>query len=145
MHEEKAPECFFKDSILTLTEAESRLSLGMTSNKTYHFQSTANHHRLFCPNFFSRKKYLWLRNTLPTYDLDICPNFHRFFFISLTSYDDNTIVFISIIFRNASKESLQKKRSGDGLIGEIENKFLIWFSSFIVFWFQWYAFMGLTM
>ena len=38
MHEEKAPECFFKDSILTLTEAESRLSLGMTSNKTYHFK-----------------------------------------------------------------------------------------------------------
>ena len=31
--------------ILTLTETESRLSLGMTSNKTYHFQTTANHHR----------------------------------------------------------------------------------------------------
>ena len=25
----------------------------------------------------------WLRNTLPTYDLDICPNFRSFFFISL--------------------------------------------------------------
>ena len=37
----------------------------------------------------------------------------------------NTIVFIYIIFRNARKKSLQKKRSGDGLIGEIENKFLI--------------------
>ena len=44
MHGEKAPECFFKD-ILTLIETESRLSLGMTSNKTYHFQTTANHHR----------------------------------------------------------------------------------------------------
>ena len=31
--------------ILTLRETESRLSLGMTSNKTYHFQTTANHHR----------------------------------------------------------------------------------------------------
>ena len=44
MYEEKAPECFFKD-ILTMRETESRLSLGMTSNKTYHFQTTANHHR----------------------------------------------------------------------------------------------------
>ena len=36
----------FRD-ILTLTgEAfKSRLSLGMPSNKTYHFQTTANHHR----------------------------------------------------------------------------------------------------
>ena len=40
----KSPRVFFKD-ILTLTEAEPRLSLGMTSNKTYHFQTTANHHR----------------------------------------------------------------------------------------------------
>ena len=44
MHEEKAPEHFFKD-ILIMTENESRLSLGMTSNKTYHFQTTANNHR----------------------------------------------------------------------------------------------------
>ena len=93
MHEEKAPECFFKD-ILTLTETESRLSLGMTSNKTYHFQTTANQHRFikvwtsiadvpnsnfFVQTFFMEK--VWLRNTLPsTYDLDICPNFRRFFF-----------------------------------------------------------------
>ena len=32
-------------NILTLTETESRLSFGMTSNKTYHFQITVNHHR----------------------------------------------------------------------------------------------------
>ena len=36
----------FRD-VLTLTETESRLSLGMTSNKTYHFQTTANHHRIY--------------------------------------------------------------------------------------------------
>ena len=91
MHEEKAPECFFKD-ILTMTETESRLSLGMTSNKTYHFQTTANHHRFIkvwtsiadlptskfvVQTFFLEK--VWLRNTLPTYDLDICPNFYSFF------------------------------------------------------------------
>ena len=44
MHEEKAQECSFKD-ILTMTETESGLSLGMASNKTYNFQTTANHHR----------------------------------------------------------------------------------------------------
>ena len=43
MHEDTPTE-IFRD-ILTLTETESRLSLGMTSNKTYHFQTTANHHR----------------------------------------------------------------------------------------------------
>ena len=70
--------------ILTLTETESRLSLGMTSNKTYHFQTTANHHRFikvwtsiadlptsifFVQTFFLEK--VRLKNTLPTYDLDI--------------------------------------------------------------------------
>jgi len=70
---------------------KSRLSLGMTSNKTYHFQTTANHHRFikvwtsiadlptskfFVQTFFLEK--VWLRNTLPTYDLDICPNFRSF-------------------------------------------------------------------
>ena len=44
MHAKKKPQTVFK-GILTLTETESRLSLGMTSNKTYHFQTTANHHR----------------------------------------------------------------------------------------------------
>ena len=58
---------------------KSRLSLGMTSNKTYHFQTTANHHRFikvwtsvvdlttskFGFWFFLEK--VWLRNTLPTY------------------------------------------------------------------------------
>jgi len=80
---------------------KSRLSLGMTSNKTYHFQTTANHHRFIkvwtsiadlptskfvVQTFFLEK--VWLRNTLPTYDLDICPNFRSFFFwISLqTTY-----------------------------------------------------------
>ena len=42
MHEE-TPQS--NKDILTLTETESRLLLGMTSNKTYHFQTTANHHR----------------------------------------------------------------------------------------------------
>ena len=37
MHEEKPPD--------TDRETESRLSLRMTSNKAYHFQSTANHYR----------------------------------------------------------------------------------------------------
>ena len=79
--------------ILTLTETESRLSLGMTSNKTYHFQTTANHHRFIkvwtsisdlptskfvVQTFFLEK--VWHRNTLPTYDLDICPNFRSFFY-----------------------------------------------------------------
>ena len=84
-------------AILTLTETESRLSLGMTSNKTYHFQTTANHHRFIkvwtsiadlpTSNFFVQTFFLekvWLRNTLPTYDLDICPNFRSFFFRSLS-------------------------------------------------------------
>ena len=31
----------------------------------------------FCPNFFLAK--VWLKNTLPTYSLDICPNFCSFF------------------------------------------------------------------
>ena len=76
---------------------KSRLSLGMTSNKTYHFQTTANHHRFIkvwtsiadlptskfvVQTFFLEK--VWLRNTLPTYDLDICPNFRSFFFGSLS-------------------------------------------------------------
>ena len=78
MHEEKAPECFFKDSILTLTEAESRLSLGMTSNKTYHFKPQPTiidlykygHPQLtylppfFCPNFFFGKS---MAQKYPTY------------------------------------------------------------------------------
>ena len=78
--------------ILTLTETESRLSLGMPSNKIYHFQTTANHHRFikvwtsiadlptskyFVQIFFL--KNVWLRNTLPTYDLAICPNLVAFF------------------------------------------------------------------
>ena len=34
---------------------------------------------------------VWLRNTLPTYDLDICPNFRSFFiWISLLSSDEGT-------------------------------------------------------
>ena len=88
----KNPQSVYRD-ILTLTETESRFSFRMTSNKAYHFQTTANHHRFikvwtsiddlptlifFCPNFFFLEK-VWLRNTLPTYDLDICPNFHSFF------------------------------------------------------------------
>ena len=31
----------------------------------------------FGPNFFLAKE--WLKNTLPTYSLDICPNFRSFF------------------------------------------------------------------
>ena len=30
----------------------------------------------FCPNFFLEK--VWLEDTLPTYSLDICPNFRSF-------------------------------------------------------------------
>ena len=65
MHEEKGPQCFFLKDILTLTETESRLSLGMTSNKTYHFQTTANHHRFilygypYLPKRFWSKLFLW--------------------------------------------------------------------------------------
>ena len=92
--------------ILTLTETESRLSLGMTSNKTYHFQTTANHHRFIkvwtsiadlptskfvVQTFFLEK--VWLRNTLPTYDLDICPNFRSFFFGSLSLAGIRKVVF----------------------------------------------------
>ena len=40
----KHQSILFKD-ILTMTETELRLSFGITSNKTYHFQTTANHHR----------------------------------------------------------------------------------------------------
>ena len=92
----------FRD-ILTLTgEAfKSRLSLGIASNKTYHFQTTANHHRFikvwtsiadlptskfFVQTFFLEK--VWLRNTLPSYDLEVRPNvrsFFSFFFIPLLS------------------------------------------------------------
>ena len=87
----KNPQSVYRD-ILTLTETESRLLLGMTSNKTYYFQTTANHHRfikvwtsiadlptskVFVQTFFFEK--VWLRNTLPTYDLAICPNFRSFF------------------------------------------------------------------
>ena len=96
MHEEKAPECVFKD-ILTMTETESRLSLGMTSNKTYHFQTTANHYRFikvwtsiadlptskfFVQTFFSEK--VWLESTLPTYSFDICPKIRSFFLRTLS-------------------------------------------------------------
>ena len=101
----KPQSVFFKD-ILTMTETESRLSLGMTSNKTYHFQTTANHHRFIkvwtsiadlptskfvVQTFFLEK--VWLRNTLPTYDLDICPNF-RSFFLGLSPYKHVCIVEI---------------------------------------------------
>ena len=81
---------------LIIREAlKSRLSLGMTSNKTYYFQTTANHHRfikvwtsiadlptskVFVQAFSFEK--VWLRNTLPSYDLDICPNFRSFFYLS---------------------------------------------------------------
>ena len=73
---------------------KSRLSLGMASNKTYHFQTTANHYRFIkvwtsiadlptsnflVQTFFGGK--VWLRNAQPTYDLDICPNFRSFFFL----------------------------------------------------------------
>ena len=91
MHEE-SPQRY-----LTLTETESRLSLGMTSDKTYHFQTTANHNRFIkvwtyiadlpTSNFFVQTFFLekvWLRNTVPTYDLDVCPNFQSFFFWSLS-------------------------------------------------------------
>ena len=37
MHEENPQSVLFRD-ILTLIETESRLSLGMTSNKTYRFK-----------------------------------------------------------------------------------------------------------
>ena len=85
---------FFKD-ILTVTETESRLSLGMTLNKTYHIQTTVNHHRfkkvwtsiadlptskIVVQTFFLEK--VWLRNTLPIYDLGICPIFFYFFYLS---------------------------------------------------------------
>ena len=87
----KPQSVFFKD-ILTMTETESRLSLGMTLNKTYHIQTTVNHHRFIkvwtsiadlpTSNFFVQTFFLekvWIRNTLSTYDLDICPNFRSFF------------------------------------------------------------------
>ena len=41
----KKPRVFLLRDILTLTETESRLSLGTTLDKTYHIQTTANHHR----------------------------------------------------------------------------------------------------
>ena len=34
--------------------------------------------KVFVQTFFFVEK-VWLRNTLPTYDLDICPNFRSFF------------------------------------------------------------------
>ena len=33
--------------------------------------------KIFVQTFFLAK--VWLKNTLPTYSLDICPNFHSFF------------------------------------------------------------------
>ena len=42
----------------------------------------------FVQTFFLEK--VWLRNTLPTYDLDICPNFRSFFiWISLLNQNRN--------------------------------------------------------
>ena len=91
MHEETPKSNRY---ILTLKETEARLSLGMTSNKTYHLQTTANHHRFikvwtsiadlptsnfFVQTFFMEK--VWLKNTLPTYSLDIRPNAHSFFIL----------------------------------------------------------------
>ena len=99
--------------ILTLTDTESRLSLAMTANETYHFQTTANHHRFikvwtsiadlptskyFVQTFFLKK--VWLRNTLPTYDLDICPNFRSFFiWISLLMKSLDDYVLLQVLFQ----------------------------------------------
>ena len=44
--------------------------------------------------FFFLKK-VWLRNTLPTYDLDICPKFHIFFLPS--PYLKNNITFFGLL------------------------------------------------
>ena len=100
----------------------------MTSNKTYHFQTTANYHRFikvwtsiadlptskkFSKLFFLKK--VWLRNNLPTYDFDICPNFHSFFFMIslLSSWKCNGLIF----FFSSSLESIhQGFRSSLGMI-----------------------------
>ena len=105
--------------LLIIREAfKSRLSLGMTSNKTYHFQTTANHHRFikvwtsisdlptsknFIQTFFLEK--VWLRITLPTYGLYICPNVCRFFYVSLLdnffwtlSPNHMSIINISVVY-----------------------------------------------
>ena len=39
-----------------------------------------------CPNFFSEK--VWLRNTLPTCSLDICPIFRSFIFLQASLIED---------------------------------------------------------
>ena len=93
MHKENR-QSVYRD-ILPLTLTKSRLSLGMTSNKTYHFPTTANHHRFIkvwtsiadlpTSKFFVQTIFLkkvWFRNSLPTYDLDIYPNFRIFFYLS---------------------------------------------------------------
>ena len=64
--------------ILTLTETESRLSLGMTSNKIDSMDIHSTYLKIFCSNFFFAKSMVI--KTLPAYDLDICPNFCRFFY-----------------------------------------------------------------
>ena len=124
MHEEN-PQCvFIQRYILTLTETESRLSLGMTSNKTYNFQITVNHYRFIkvwtsiadlptseiVVQIFILEK-VWLRNTIPTYDLDICPNFLSFF----GSFSLGTVIFFlaSLIISQGSGygNKIERKRS----------------------------------
>ena len=54
------------------------------------------YHENFCPNFFLTK--VWLKNTLPTDSLDICPNF-RSFFLGPSPY---LILFVRLYVTNMS-------------------------------------------
>ena len=70
---------------------------------------------IFFPNFVSEK--VWLKNTLPTYDLDISPKFCIFFFrlslIDLYCYlytANNRVVYQSISYQVKLWPSLQLER-----------------------------------
>ena len=85
MHEENPQSVLFRD-ILTFTETESRLSLVMTSNKTSHFQTTANHHRFIkvwtsIADLPSSKLFFWKKygSEIPYLPM-ICTYVQFFFF-----------------------------------------------------------------
>ena len=66
-------------------------------------------------NFLSTllfRKKVWLRNTLPTYGLDICPNFYGIFFLrlSLTMIIDLPIMNVIVIIHTCNSITLWSPR-----------------------------------
>ena len=67
----------------------------------------------YLPQNFSSKLFflenVWLGNTLPTYDLDICPHFRSFFFFrSLSLYHNPFKDTYRLCKRDLKKEQVQK-------------------------------------